>query len=213
MVENFIRKTPSLHYLTFGDYGDPPSLVRWTAQLGIWLTLVITGKVVCVSILLEFSTALENAISFIFQDLKAHPQSELIVVMIIIPGILNVVSFWITDTFLKENGASHEQIPLTDLDEDLLEMGTVNEGELVLISNGSVRARPIAVPQKRIPSSTTSLASPADASPSSTQSIWQSASSAIPDILTSLSSRVSGPSNGINLTSSLEHVTEDEDDL
>lgn len=124
LVENFIRKRPYLDYLEFGEYGNPPSLTRWTAQIVVWLILVVIGKLACITILLMFSKKLDYVISYLFQSLKQRPQAELIIVMVLIPAVLNVISFWITDTFLKQRNVHdqyvHEQISTDDLDEELL---------------------------------------------------------------------------------------------
>ena len=224
LVENVIRSRPSLNFLQFGDYGDPPSLGRWSAQLGIWLILVILGKLVCISILVKFSGALDAMISYIFQDLRSRPQSELIVVMIIVPGIFNVISFWITDTFLKQQENLHQQIPVTDLDEDLLEMNPLSSE---LSSNfststssipiGDNKNRSIAVAQKRMGNSTSSLISnfPTDSSPNSTQVIWDSATRTLPDMLVSLSTCITGPSRGLSSKSSdtdLKSLSKEDED-
>lgn len=226
LVENMINHRPSLHFLQFGDYGDPPSLGRWTAQLGIWLSLVVVGKLACISILIKFSDSLDIMISYIFQGLRYRPQSELIVVMIIVPGIFNVISFWVTDTFLKRQGNLHQQIPMTDLDEDLLEMNPSSSNLMtgfsistLSIADGDHRCKSIAVaPQKKYESSSSSLVpnAPADSSPKSTQLIWDSASRALPEMLVTLSSRIKGPGRGFSSKSSdtdLKSLDEDDCDL
>ena len=216
LVENMINHRPALHFLQFGDYGDPPSLGRWTAQLGIWLSLVVIGKLACISILVKFSDSLDIMISYIFQGLRFRPQSELIVVMIIVPGVFNVISFWVTDTFLKRQGNLHQQIPMTDLDEDLLEM---NPSSNSLMTGFSASTLSIAVaPQKKYDNSSSSLVSnvPVDSSPKSTQLIWDSASRALPEMLVSLSSRIKGPTRGLSSKSSdtdLKSLDEDDCDL
>lgn len=209
-VESIIRSRPSLYYLQFGDYGDPPSLGRWTAQLGIWLALVVVGKIICVSILVKFSVSLDMMISYLFQNLRSSPQTELIVVMIIVPGIFNIISFWITDTFLKQNEHPHVQIPQTDLDADLLEVNPIGDrspnddfkaASISLVNMaGQTRSKPVLVSKKCLGSSTSSLlsVSPANASPSSTQTLWQSATKQLPEIFGSISTRITGMSKGFS---------------
>ena len=199
-VESIIRSRSELRFLQFGDYGDPPSLNRWASQLVIWLAIVIMGKIICVALLLEFSSTLDIAISYLFQNLKTRPQVELIVVMIIVPGIFNVISFWITDTFLKQHGHSHEQVSQTDLDEDLLEMRTVNgdaesQGILGSLSSKANQSRlnPILVTRNKTNSTSSLLSvSPTETSPISTQSLWQNATGKIPEYFGYFSSRIGG---------------------
>lgn len=206
-AENLIRNRASLHYLQFGDYGDPPSLIRWTAQLGIWLTLVIIGKIVCVFILVQFSGTLEMMISYVFQNLRSHPQTELIVVMIVIPGISNVISFWITDTYLKRHEHFHEQVPQTDLDADLLEMSLGNnERSATMMRNQGSSVHPtnqttgkhVFILKKYLGNSTSLFSeSPTETSPSSPQTLWNSAANKLPDIFDSISSRITGTTRGL----------------
>ena len=206
-AENFIRNRTSLHYLQFGDYGDPPSLIRWTAQLGIWLTLVIIGKIVCVLILVKFSGTLEMLISYVFQDLRSHPQAELIVVMIIIPGISNVISFWITDTYLKRDEHFHEQVPQTDLDADLLEMSlgnnersanTMRNQGASLHSMNQTSGKNDFISKKYLGNSASLFSvSATETSPSTPQTLWHSATIKIPVIFDSISSRITGTTRGL----------------
>ena len=50
-----------------------------------------------------FGSFLNTAIGVIFISFEGYRNFELIVVMIIVPFILNIIQFWITDTFLKHN--------------------------------------------------------------------------------------------------------------
>mmetsp|Transcript_4630 Transcript_4630/g.4774 ORF Transcript_4630/g.4774 Transcript_4630/m.4774 type:complete len:325 (+) Transcript_4630:285-1259(+) len=198
-VETWIHGRPNLHYFKFGEYGLPPSLSRWTAQLGVWLTLVIVGKVVCISLLLKFSDTLESMISYIFQNLSKRPQTELIVVMIIIPGIFNVISFWITDTFLKKQGHPHEEISQIDsLDEDLLEIPSASllplESEITVgkyQNNKNVKAFNLDKVKENSRENTSSLfSSSGEVSPSNSSTPWSSHVK-LPDFLLSLTSKIS----------------------
>ena len=42
--------------------------------------------------------------SFIFSPLRLHPNTELVVVMIVCPCFLNIVQYWLVDNFLSEKG-------------------------------------------------------------------------------------------------------------
>lgn len=190
LVENWIHARPNLHYFKFGEYGIPPSLSRWTAQLGVWLTLVIIGKIVCISLLLKFSGTLEKMISFVFQSLTTRPKTELIVVMVIVPGICNVISFWITDTFLKKNGHPHEEVSQTDsLDEDLLEVPSASLLPLdSVLTEGKYQNNKNLKPfnSEKVKENSRDSTS----SPSGSSSLWPSGIK-IPDFVLSLSSRIS----------------------
>lgn len=44
---------------------------------------------------------------------KNHPQVELVIVMVLMPGALNVVQFWVLDNLLKSNAAETPTAPLS----------------------------------------------------------------------------------------------------
>lgn len=39
---------------------------------------------------------------------KDHPQAELVIVMVLMPGALNVVQFWVLDNLLKSDAGAGE---------------------------------------------------------------------------------------------------------
>jgi hypothetical protein len=128
-IEKYTRSRPSLFYLKFGEYGNPPKFSWWAAQLTIWLVVVTLGKIICISILANFASPLNLFIEFLFQALRGHPEVELIVVMIIVPMIFNVACFWVTDTFLKQS-QPHQSLNVAavhDLDDRLLDSTSAKE--------------------------------------------------------------------------------------
>ena len=220
-VESAIHSRSSLNYLQFGNYGDPPSLERWTAQLAIWLTLVIIGKLICVSILLLFSASLNDVISYLFQNLRSRPQTELIVVMIIVPGIFNVISFWITDTFLKQQLHTHEEISQMDSDDAFLEMRSLsNDAEssdtqmasivVPLVSKSDLpRHKPVIDCANRSRDSLSSLLSETSPnnSPSSARTLWQSAVKTLPNVFASYTTKFTGAARGYRKRKSGDELT------
>ncbi|KAF0687587.1 Aste57867_20706 [Aphanomyces stellatus] len=86
-----------------GDYGVPPSYRIWAVQLTAWLSIIIFSKGIVTSVLIATATPLSAIGNALFSPLVGHPFSELVVVMIIIPSFLNVVQFWIQDSFLKRD--------------------------------------------------------------------------------------------------------------
>jgi hypothetical protein len=92
-----------------GRYGDPPSLRVWTVQLLSWmLVLVVMKAVVAVAIYL-FRTPLGVIGSLLFYPVHHHPKVELLIVMIGCPLVMNMVQFWIQDSFLKDHGPALDQ--------------------------------------------------------------------------------------------------------
>ncbi|KAG9400240.1 hypothetical protein AC1031_011153 [Aphanomyces cochlioides] len=86
-----------------GDYGNPPSYRIWGIQLIAWLSIIIFSKGIVTSVLIATATPLSRIGNALFSPLAGHPLSELVVVMIIIPSFLNVVQFWVQDSFLKRD--------------------------------------------------------------------------------------------------------------
>jgi len=89
--------------LETGNYGDPPELSVFLIQLITWLWVVTTVKVVFLYILvIPFQIGLYDAASWLMSPVNMYPKVELAIVMIIIPLILNVFVFWVTDNFLMK---------------------------------------------------------------------------------------------------------------
>ncbi|KDO34934.1 hypothetical protein SPRG_00996 [Saprolegnia parasitica CBS 223.65] len=86
-----------------GDYGNPPSYRIWGIQLAAWLSIIVFSKGIVTSVLIASAGPLGAIGNALFSPLAMHPMSELIVVMIICPSFLNVMQFWIQDSFLKRD--------------------------------------------------------------------------------------------------------------
>ena len=92
------------------------------------LTIV---KVIIYFFMWLFSDALAIIGGILFKPLEFNIRFELVFVMILFPGLLNVVYFWIADSFLKakkEHSEAHEndETGLEDKKEALLEMEQVD---------------------------------------------------------------------------------------
>ncbi|ETW06287.1 hypothetical protein H310_02580 [Aphanomyces invadans] len=86
-----------------GDYGSPPSYRIWGIQLAAWLSIIIFSKGIVTSVLIATAHPLSAIGNALFRPLAGHPFAELVLVMIVIPSFLNVVQFWIQDSFLKRD--------------------------------------------------------------------------------------------------------------
>lgn len=105
--EWMLRHQPNCSHLKFGDYGDPPSIRLFIAQLSIWLTIVLFTKVVTYSIQLHYSIQLEALMAYLLSGVSEDPKLELVMVMIVIPMTVNSLQFWLTDMFLKNDDATN----------------------------------------------------------------------------------------------------------
>jgi len=84
-----------------GVYDGPDGMTHWWHQLIFWVTILTLCKIILLCLLWLFSPALALLGRFLFSPLEGNNQLELIFVMIILPGILNVFYFWIADGYLK----------------------------------------------------------------------------------------------------------------
>jgi len=101
--EWILRHQPNCSHLKFGDYGDPPSIRLFVAQLMVWLTIVLFTKIVTYSLQLHYSLQFQALMAYLLSGVSEDPKLELVVVMIIIPMIVNSLQFWLTDMFLKND--------------------------------------------------------------------------------------------------------------
>lgn len=118
--EQQVQRNPNCSVMKFGEYGDPPQLSIWFPQLMVWLGIVVVAKVITLLLLFQFLAPLDVLISAIFAIFHGHPELELVTVMIVIPTIMNIMQFWVTDTFLKRQPLSGEDGADSDLDEELI---------------------------------------------------------------------------------------------
>jgi hypothetical protein len=86
-----------------GRYGDPPSLRVWAIQLLSWMLVLCVMKVIVAAAIYMFRTPLGIIGSLLFFPVHHHPKIELLIVMIGCPLVMNMVQFWIQDSFLKDH--------------------------------------------------------------------------------------------------------------
>lgn len=135
-----------------GDYGDPPKMSIFGTQLLLWLAIVVVGKVIVFSVLFQVDQPLNFYVGLIFDHFEGQRHLELLVVMIIVPFLVNIVQFWVQDTFLKKDNAqeysnvnysllSPQGVDSTDFDEHL-ENGKGDVGGIALMPmNAKTTAR------------------------------------------------------------------------
>lgn len=97
--------------LRTGEYGDPPKNSVFALQLVTWLWIVTAVKIVLLYVIvMPFSSSFYAAIHWILNPVDAHPKLELVIVMVLIPLVVNIIVFWVTDNFLM----SHERSSSSD---------------------------------------------------------------------------------------------------
>lgn len=96
-----------------GVYVGDDALLHWIHQVLAWLVIQTLVKVVVYLFMWAFSAPLAWIGGVLFAPFEGNIRVELVFVMILFPGILNVIYFWISDSYLqaKEGTAGvHEDI-------------------------------------------------------------------------------------------------------
>jgi len=82
---------------------------RYFLQLFSWLGVVTCMKFVMVIAMLVLSPQLEGAAAFLLNPLNQEPTLKLLVVMILTPGIMNGVQFWLQDNIFVDVAKLHDK--------------------------------------------------------------------------------------------------------
>mmetsp|Transcript_122358 Transcript_122358/g.357165 ORF Transcript_122358/g.357165 Transcript_122358/m.357165 type:complete len:247 (+) Transcript_122358:87-827(+) len=92
-----------------GEYwiGDEFQLRRYVKQLMVWLLVVTLMKLVMVLLILLCQVPLVAIASFLLAPFVQRPWTKLLVVMILTPLCMNVFQFWVVDSFIQKQRASH----------------------------------------------------------------------------------------------------------
>jgi len=110
-----------LTLLRSGEYGQPPSWKAWLAQMSIWSVLSCVEKAITAAVvILPLKHQLDAFAAAIEQPVRAYPDVELAIVMVVAPAILNVLFALIIDNLIMRRGHGmrfrrHEEPPLPPL--------------------------------------------------------------------------------------------------
>ena len=83
-----------------GFYGDPPRMSWWAGQLSVYCALVGLNKCFIFIFVYLGRAPLGEFARWLFSPWQGLPTVELVIVMILAPGIVNAWMFWVTDTFI-----------------------------------------------------------------------------------------------------------------
>lgn len=95
-----------------GVYHGDDAVLHWLFQLTAWLIVLTLVKLIICYFMWLTSEFLAHVGQLFFAPLQANIKAELLFVMIFFPGILNVIYFWIIDSYLKADKNSehaHEE--------------------------------------------------------------------------------------------------------
>lgn len=118
-----------VHLKHSGVYAGPQGWVTWAVQVIAWLVILTAVKAIIYVFMWLCSGPLAFFGGLLFAPLQFNIHFELVFVMILFPGILNIVYFWIADGYLKakkDNSEAHEndETGLEDKKEALIESET-----------------------------------------------------------------------------------------
>lgn len=94
-----------------GVYHGDNGWVHWIHQVLAWLGILTVVKILIYLFMWGFSQQLAVLGGILFAPLQSNIRLELLFVMIFFPGFLNVIYFWIADSFLQakaEHAEAHE---------------------------------------------------------------------------------------------------------
>lgn len=95
-----------------GVYTGETACKHWTHQTACWMLILTIVKIIIYYFMVIFSDMLAFFGSILFKPLQINIRFELLFVMIFFPGFLNVIYFWIADSYLKagdEHGCAFEE--------------------------------------------------------------------------------------------------------
>lgn len=118
-----------------GVYIGQAGILHWFCQLTAWIVILSLVKIIICIFMWLFSSPLAYAGAVLFAPAQDNIRFELLFVMIFFPGVLNVVYFWITDSYLKagkKHAATHhddeEHENIGEADTPYFQMGEVVNG-------------------------------------------------------------------------------------
>ena len=95
------------HLKHSGLYVGPEGLKHWISQVVAWMGILTLVKLLMYLFMWVFSKPLATIGQLVFEPLQGSIRLELLFVMIMFPGVLNIIYFWIADHHLKAK-AEHE---------------------------------------------------------------------------------------------------------
>lgn len=99
-----------LTILRSGEYGSPPSWRPWMAQMLIWGVFASGEKLItAVAVIVPLHPRLDEFAARLETPVVDAPFTELLLVMVVAPVILNMLFFWVIDSIImrKRPGDSH----------------------------------------------------------------------------------------------------------
>ena len=103
IIDTLAHQRDWTHLKHSGVYTGPNGIWHWVSQCIAWLVIQTIVKVIIYLFMWLCSAPLAWLGSVLFAPIQFNIRFELVFVMILFPGFLNVIYFWIADSFLKAN--------------------------------------------------------------------------------------------------------------
>jgi hypothetical protein len=110
-----------------GVYEGVDGYLHWANQVMAWVVVLTIVKIIIYFFMILTSEMLAVAGAILFAPMQGNIKLELLFVMIVFPGFLNLIYFWIADSYLQaspEHAGAHEEDP------EETELATKKEGLL-----------------------------------------------------------------------------------
>lgn len=126
ILDHFAHKNDWASLKHSGVYEGVDGVLHWVHQVLAWLFILTVVKVIIYFFMVLCSEGLAFVGAILFAPLQSNIRFELLFVMIFFPGFLNVIYFWIADSFLQakpdraEAHEDEESPEMTDKKESLL---------------------------------------------------------------------------------------------
>jgi hypothetical protein len=113
LLDKLAHERDWVHLKHSGVYTGANGLMHWVSQCLAWLFIQTLVKMIIYLFMWLCSEPLAWFGSILFAPIQFNIRFELVFVMILFPGVLNVIYFWIADSFLKakandQNGDAFE---------------------------------------------------------------------------------------------------------
>lgn len=100
-----------LTILRSGEYGDPPRIEVWFVQMLLWCFVACAEKfITAFFVILPLHGFIDRTIASLEVPFKPYPKTELVLVMVVGPTLLNMVFAWVVDNLIKDRDLQHGMV-------------------------------------------------------------------------------------------------------
>lgn len=101
-----------LDWLRSGEYGADALRPRWDwwlAQLVLWVVVCCAEKfITAAAVIMPLRRQIDGVILHVEEPLRQYPKTELVLVMVVFPALLNTIFAWAVDNLIKASDPSDD---------------------------------------------------------------------------------------------------------